>query len=408
MTKTKKTKGKLRERLLVLMIIFMTVLLIAIYFAPKIFIIIQPGQAGVIFKRLGKGTDTERHYNEGLNIIFPWNKMYIYNVRLQEESQKISVLTKDGLMVQMTVSVRFSANIKTVALLHKYIGPDYVEKVVLPEVKAKTKNVISDYDLEELYTENRDNIQKKLSYQVLEGLNEQILIEDNHKDSTLLQRMGLTGTGLSSRQFDSIAYENKLRSRVTELLLAGVNQPLSEDDSIIVKRRQQFFSNLHDSTILQVSGKILNDNADLKQVMGDSLYNRVMPTVKKDILIDSLIDVNKEEQYIIFGDLFITDIQLPDEVANIIEDKIVAEQQYRTYKYKLDIERSEAERKRIEALGIQAFDSLSGISILKWRGLEVTEKLAKSPNTKLVIMGTDESLPIILNGEVADTTRNRN
>ena len=66
-------------------------------------------------------------------------------------------------------------------------------------------------------------------------------------------------------------------------------------------------------------------------------------------------------------------------------------------------ERQEAERKKIEAQGIADFQAIvsKGISpeLLKWKGIEATERLADSPNSKLVIMGNGkDGLPVILNG----------
>ena len=76
----------------------------------------------------------------------------------------------------------------------------------------------------------------------------------------------------------------------------------------------------------------------------------------------------------------------------------------------LQKEQQEAERKKIEAQGIADFQKIvsDGISpnLLKWKGIEATEKLARSDNTKVVIMGNSkDSLPVILGGESA-TPRN--
>ena len=63
-------------------------------------------------------------------------------------------------------------------------------------------------------------------------------------------------------------------------------------------------------------------------------------------------------------------------------------------------EEQERERRRIEADGIKIFQEISGISILRWRGIEATEEFARSPNAKFVIIGNDaDSLPVILNAE---------
>jgi regulator of protease activity HflC (stomatin/prohibitin superfamily) len=63
--------------------------------------------------------------------------------------------------------------------------------------------------------------------------------------------------------------------------------------------------------------------------------------------------------------------------------------------------KQEATRKSIEAEGIADFQRIvtKGItpSLLQWKGIEATEKIAESPNTKIVIMGNSkDSLPVIL------------
>jgi prohibitin 1 len=64
----------------------------------------------------------------------------------------------------------------------------------------------------------------------------------------------------------------------------------------------------------------------------------------------------------------------------------------------LEVARKERERKRIEAEGINIFEAISGISILRWRGLEVTGEIARSENAKVVIIGSGPGgLPVILN-----------
>lgn len=97
-------------------------------------------------------------------------------------------------------------------------------------------------------------------------------------------------------------------------------------------------------------------------------------------------------------------IGLPPIVANAIQEKLKAEQQSQQMKFVLQKEQQEAERKRIEAQGIADFQKIvaAGISpqLLEWKGIEATEKLAMSPNTKIVVVGNPKSgLPIILGGQ---------
>lgn len=97
-------------------------------------------------------------------------------------------------------------------------------------------------------------------------------------------------------------------------------------------------------------------------------------------------------------------VKLPPLVAEAVERKLQAEQQSEQMKFVLDKERQEADRKRIEAQGIADFQKIvtQGItpSLLDWKGIEATEKLAASPNTKIVIIGNPKNgLPLILEGQ---------
>lgn len=97
-------------------------------------------------------------------------------------------------------------------------------------------------------------------------------------------------------------------------------------------------------------------------------------------------------------------ITLPDAVSEAINEKMAAEQQAERMKFVLDKEKLEAERKRIEARGIADFQAIvsAGITqgLLEWKGIEATEKLAASPNTKIVVIGNSKNgLPLILGGQ---------
>lgn len=97
-------------------------------------------------------------------------------------------------------------------------------------------------------------------------------------------------------------------------------------------------------------------------------------------------------------------IGLPPVVANAIQEKLRREQEAEQMKFILLKEQQEAERKRIEAQGIADFQRIvtQGISqqLLEWKGIEATEKLASSPNAKIVIIGNPKTgLPVILSTE---------
>lgn len=104
---------------------------------------------------------------------------------------------------------------------------------------------------------------------------------------------------------------------------------------------------------------------------------------------------------IVIESILLRDIQLPQTLKSSIEAKQQAEQEALAMNFRLQKEKQEAERKRIEAAGIRDFQQIvaQGISpqLLEWKGIEATETLAKSPNAKVVVIGSGKNgLPIIL------------
>src|SRR5665647_3139398 len=78
-----------------------------IFFFNRMVVSIHPGELGVLWRRLGGGTQIDTVYSEGLQVILPINEMYVYNVRKQQFIDKIDVLTVDGLTVGVRYSVRY-------------------------------------------------------------------------------------------------------------------------------------------------------------------------------------------------------------------------------------------------------------------------------------------------------------
>lgn len=96
-------------------------------------------------------------------------------------------------------------------------------------------------------------------------------------------------------------------------------------------------------------------------------------------------------------------ISLPNTIQQAIEQKLKSEQETQRMDFVLAKEAKEAERKRVEAQGIQDFQNIvrEGIDehLLRWKGIEATEKLADSSNTKVIVIGSGsgDGLPVILN-----------
>lgn len=137
-------------------------LLITLFFLDRIFVTIPPGHGGVMWERLFGGTVTERVFGEGLHVIMPFNQMFAYDTRLQEVTEKYDAISSDGLVMQVELSIRFRLVERNVGYLHKFIGPDYVSKLIVPELAAHMRTVISNYTPEDLYSRKRQKIQKEI------------------------------------------------------------------------------------------------------------------------------------------------------------------------------------------------------------------------------------------------------
>lgn len=97
----------------------------------------------------------------------------------------------------------------------------------------------------------------------------------------------------------------------------------------------------------------------------------------------------------------IRNVALPTQLTEAIEQKQRADQESQRMEFVLTKEKQEADRKRIEAKGIADFQTIvaAGISeqLLRWKGIEATEKIAQSSNTKVIIVGAGkDGLPVIL------------
>jgi len=110
------------------------------------------------------------------------------------------------------------------------------------------------------------------------------------------------------------------------------------------------------------------------------------------------------ERGIVAEAVLLRKVGLPPVVANAIQEKLKREQEAEQMKFVLQKEQQEAERKRIEAQGIADFQRIVATNIsdklLQWKGIEATEKLALSQNSKVVVIGNPKSgLPIILGSD---------
>lgn len=283
------------KRLKVSSIFFLLVsLFVLVVCWERIVITIPPGHGGVLWHLLFGGTRTaDEAMGEGVKVIFPWNRIYDYDLRLQNFDTSYQVVTNDGLQVTVDVSFRWRANAADLGALHQRFGPQYRDTLLVPAIGSITRHVISRYDVDDLVSEKRNTIQQEI--------------------------------------FDSV---------ISESVRNGIGSSTSTNQTSVV----------------------------------------------------------------LLEDILITVVELPVNVRTAIESKLQQAQLVEEYRYRVQREELESQRKAVEADGIRQFQAIVASNMtpayLRWRGIEATLELARSPNSKVVVIGNERSggLPLILDG----------
>ena len=153
-------------------------LVLLISLSNSLFLNIDPGEKGIIFRPFSGGLDKETIYDQGFHVIAPWNKMYIYDVRVNESFEKMDVLSKNGLSIAVELSYRFNPQPNEIGNLHDEIGIDYVERIIKPEIRSATREVIGKYLPEELYSTKREAIQDEIEQSTLKAVETKYIVID--------------------------------------------------------------------------------------------------------------------------------------------------------------------------------------------------------------------------------------
>ncbi len=239
--------------------------------------IIPAGHVGVIDFF---GNVSDRTLKPGVNVVNPLANVIKFDARTQEIKEVMNVPSKEGLGVELEISLLYSLSFENANKIYKTVGEDYVDKILIPQFRSVVRGVTASFEARSLYTAEREQLAKMMEMEL----------------SKLVKPRGITIEAAPLRQ-----------------------------------------------------------------------------------------------------------ITLPSRLTESIEEKLKAEQESQRMQFILQRETQEAERKRIEAKGIADFQEIvsKGISeqLLKWKGIEATEKLAGSSNTKIVVIGSGkDGLPLILGG----------
>jgi regulator of protease activity HflC (stomatin/prohibitin superfamily) len=168
----------LRDKAPFFVVAILILIIVALFFFSRIFIVVHSGEAGVLYRTLTTGTETNYIFPEKLHIIYPWNTMHIYNVRVQTRYHELTVLTNKGLPITLKLAIRFKPEYDMVGLLHKHVGPDYVEKIIIPQIESVLRKNIGQLNPEDVYTNKEGVLNRILRIAIDEASRKYVNVDD--------------------------------------------------------------------------------------------------------------------------------------------------------------------------------------------------------------------------------------
>ena len=154
------------------------------------FITIEPGFKGVKFKRFAGGINKEKIYTQGFHVVMPWDKIIQYDVRTNEAYETMDVLSKNGLSISVELSYRYQPMDDKIGYIHEEVGKDYANRILKPEIRSATREVIGKYLPEELYSTKREAIQDE----IFKTTSESISVKHIELDAILIRSVELPNT----------------------------------------------------------------------------------------------------------------------------------------------------------------------------------------------------------------------
>lgn len=170
-----------QKQTLIIAVVAIGVLLLL--FSSRMFYVLEPGERGVVFKSISGELERDNIVGTGLKVIAPWNKLFRYEVREQKSEETMDVLSKNGLSVNVDVTVRFNPAYDKIGYLHETFGVNYVNRLVVPEVRSTVRRVAGRYTAEEIYATKRNEVESNIITETAE-----ILAENNIVMQALLIR----------------------------------------------------------------------------------------------------------------------------------------------------------------------------------------------------------------------------
>lgn len=98
--------------------------------------------------------------NEGIEVIWPWDKFYLYDVRLLAHTETYQVVSREGLHFEIDMTFRWTVVPDNVIELNQSVGQEYLQRMLIPEIGSNLREIVANYSAEALYTVARNEVQQ--------------------------------------------------------------------------------------------------------------------------------------------------------------------------------------------------------------------------------------------------------
>lgn len=137
-------------------------LIILLSLSNSIFYKVTASERAVIFKTLSGKLEKENIIGPGWHIKAPWNEKFVYNVAEQSIEETMNVLDKNGLRIDVDVTVRFHPRYDQIGVIQEKFQGQYINILVIPEVRSTVRKVMGRYTAEEIYSTKRAEVETSM------------------------------------------------------------------------------------------------------------------------------------------------------------------------------------------------------------------------------------------------------
>ncbi len=152
----------MKKRNQVMLIAAAAAVIVLLLFGSRMFYTIKPGERAVIFKKFAGGLDKDNIIIPGFHVCAPWNDVIRYDVKEQKSEEQMDVLDMGGLSITLDVTVIFNPDYAKIGYLHENIGDNYVDKMVIPNVRSAVRAVAGKFTAEEIYSTKRAQVENDI------------------------------------------------------------------------------------------------------------------------------------------------------------------------------------------------------------------------------------------------------